>query len=222
MQNLSGKTILFDLDGTLVDPAKGIIAAYQDALGQMGCAVPDHDDLTWVIGPPLRRSFAKMLRTDQDVEQAVAAYRTSYAAGGIFQATVFDGIKNVLEDLRAADCALYVCTAKPTVFARKVISHFGFDPFFLDVYGAELDGRFDDKGDLIAHILSTKGIAAKDTVMIEDRANDTTAAMRNGVSSIGILWGYGDRDELEKSGATQICAAPDDLFGAVSALLTNG
>ncbi len=222
MQDLSGKSILFDLDGTLVDPAKGIIKAYQDALAHMGCDILDHDDLTWVIGPPLRNSFAKMLQADQDVEQAVLAYRASYEAGGIFEATVFAGIKDALARFASAGAKMYICTAKPTVFARRVATHFGFDPYFADVYGAELDGRFDDKGDLIAHILSVNEIGAANTIMVGDRANDTTAAMRNDVASIGVLWGFGDEDELKQGGATRICAAPNDLIDDVSALFVNG
>lgn len=215
MGHLTDKTILFDLDGTLTDPAQGIVTSFQFALHKLGQEVPDFDTLTWVIGPPLRRSFGTLLNDDSLIEPAVEAYREAYAAGGVFEATVFDGMFEVLKTLKSEGARLLVCTAKPTVFARQVIDHFGLAPYFDAIYGAELDGQFDDKGVLIAHMIENEGFTAQHALMIGDRANDTTAAARNDMQSIGVLWGYGDRAELTEGGASMICGAVRQLTSTI-------
>lgn len=215
----STEFILFDLDGTLVDPAPGIIACVQHALSVLGCEVPPCRALTWVIGPPLRQSFARLLGHEESVEDAVSLYRAAYGGGGIFQAEPYDGTFDMLARLVDAGYALFLCTSKPLPFARKVIDRFGFAEYFEALYGAELDGRFDDKGDLIAHILDSRGLNARDGCMIGDRANDTLAAGRNGMASIGVTWGYGDHQELRENGATVLCDRVWDLPDRVGDLM---
>lgn len=211
-----GPVLLLDLDGTLVDPARGVTGSIRTAMAAMGRPVSD-TDLGWVIGPPLRQSFATLLGGPERVEEAVALYRAAFAETGIFDADPYDGIMTVLEQLSATH-RLCLCTAKPLPFARRIVDHFGFAPFFCGLYGAELDGRFDDKGDLIAHILGAEGLDPGRVIMIGDRANDTEAARKNGGRSIGVLWGYGGADELTGGGATRLCASPADLFACVAAL----
>lgn len=211
--------VLVDLDGTLTDPAPGIIGSFRHALVTLGHPAPPAEDLGWVIGPPLRRSFARQMGGAAQVEEAVALYREVYGAGGIFDATLYDGIIDALSTLRANGYRLYLCTAKPIVFARRITAHFGLDGLFDGQYGAELDGRFDDKGELIHHILAEEGLDATRGCMVGDRANDTSAAARNTMVSVGVLWGYGDSEELTANGASRLCAHPRDLAGCVSAVL---
>lgn len=214
MANRTITSILLDLDGTLVDPYEGIIGSYRHALAQVGFELDPSDDLRWVIGPPLRRSFARLLGPEADIETAIGHYRERYAADGIFAATVYPGIPNALVELRQAGFELILCTAKARVFAERIVEAFGFAPFLSGVFGAELDGRFDDKGELIGHILETRARTPEAICMVGDRDNDVLAASRHGAPCIGALWGYGGEAELRSAGARMVIGAPEELPAA--------
>lgn len=214
---MSAPTILVDLDGTLTDPAAGIIDAVRHAVAAAGIEPPPAEELRWVIGPPLRQSFPRILGDACDVEGAVAAYREHYGAGGLFDAAVYDGIFDALDTLRALPARLLVCTAKPEVTATRVLDHFGLLGHFDRVYGPDWDGRLDDKGDLIAHMLEIERFDPGKAVMIGDRGSDVRAAARHGIPAVGVLWGYGDREEL--SGAAALCAEPGELAAMVRHIL---
>ena len=216
-------TALVDLDGTLTDPADGIIGGFQFALSQLNEAVPDRASLTWVIGPPLRQAFPKLLAapTHESVEAAVSHYRDYYRRRGLFEASVYAGIPEVLGQLREVGYNLMLCTVKPRAFAETVVEHFGLARSFVGVYGSEFDGRFEDKGDLMEHILAEHRLLANDMVMIGDRGIDMIAARRNAIQGIGVTWGYGSPAELRDGGANHICDAPADLPAAVSAILRD-
>ncbi len=218
---MSERTALVDLDGTLTDPADGIIGGFQFALARLGAPTPERDKLTWVIGPPLRKAFPLLLPepTEARVEAAVLAYREYYSRTGLFEASVYRGIPEALDRLRRAGWRLLLCTAKPHVFAVPVLQHFGLMGQFEGVYGAELDGRHDDKGELIAHILAQRRLRADCMVMIGDRGSDMTAAGRNAMRGIGVTWGYGSAEELESAGATLLCHKPAGLEDAVANLV---
>ncbi|TRD15603.1 HAD hydrolase-like protein [Palleronia caenipelagi] len=211
--------ILFDLDGTLVDPAPGITGSVQHALKTLGYDVPSSHDLNWVIGPPLRQSFAKLLANEELVEEAVELYRAAYRNGGILQAEPYACIFEALKVLKCRGYRLFLCTSKPLPFARRVIEHFGFAGYFDELYGAELDGRFDDKTELIAHILLSQGLKARQGCMVGDRSNDTLAARQNDMPSVGVTWGYGDQHELNGNGATALCERVEDLPDRISSVL---
>jgi phosphoglycolate phosphatase len=216
------RTALVDLDGTLTDPADGILGGFRFALQRMGAPLPDRSELTWVIGPPLRQAFPRLIPdpTPARVEEAVAAYREYYGGTGILEASVYAGIPETLERLRALGYRLVLCTVKPRVFAGPVLEHFGLASFFDGgVYGAELDGRFEDKADIIAHIVAQHGLAPEAVTMIGDRGLDMSAAARNGVTGIGVTWGYGTAEELRAAGASLLCSTPGELVPAVAAQL---
>lgn len=212
-------TILVDLDGTLTDPAAGIIAAVRHAIAQMGGEPPAPEALRWVIGPPLRATFPKLLGDGADVEAAVQHYRDHYGAGGLFDAAVYDGIFDALAVLRARPARLLVCTAKPLHFATRVLDYFELSARFDAIYGPDLEGKLDDKGNLIAHMLEAERFDPTRCVMIGDRGSDVHAARRHGIPTVGVLWGYGSREELETAGAAALCAAPSDLPAIVTSLL---
>ena len=113
-------TLLVDLDGTITDPAPGMIGAFRCALERMGVTPPPADNLFWIIGPPTRLSFPKLLRADQNFEEAVRVYRERYGAGGLFEARVYDGMPEALQALQALPARLFVCTAKPHTFAVPI------------------------------------------------------------------------------------------------------
>lgn len=202
---------LVDLDGTITDPRPGIIGAYRHALTEMGIEAPPEEELLWVIGPPLRQSFPKLGVAESHVEAALEHYRAFYSAGAMFNAPVYDGMPEAFTALRAAGVTLIVATSKPHVMARPILAHFGLDGHFHAIHGAELDGRNDDKGDLLAHIMAEEGVDPAEAVMIGDRKFDILAARRHGIANIGVLWGYGGEAELNEAGADRLCATPQDL-----------
>ncbi len=212
-------TLLVDLDGTLTDPADGILGGFEFALRKLGAPVPSRDSLGWVIGPPLRKAFPKLLPDPSTarVEAAVQAYREYYGSHGIFEARVYEGIPEMLAGWRESGHRLMLCTAKPAAFATKVVEHFDLARHFDRLYGPDLEGRLDDKGDLIAHMIDVEQLDHREMLMIGDRGSDATAALRNGLPCIGVTWGYGSPDELTAAGAAPLCTTPGHLRDAVRA-----
>jgi phosphoglycolate phosphatase len=210
--------LLVDLDGTLTDPAEGIIGGFRLALKAMGRNPPPAADLGWIIGPPLRGCFAKFLGDEGDPEEALKIYRGRYGTVGLFEAVVYDGVDEALTALRAGGARLFLCTAKPIVYAERILRHFNLDRHFEAAYGDELGGRFQDKADLVAHILATEGLDAPDCCMWGDREHDVLAAGRHGIPAIGALWGYGGAAELRAAGAAVSCESPSQVPAAFWAL----
>jgi phosphoglycolate phosphatase len=206
--------LLVDLDGTLTDPAEGIVGSFRFALETLGRVPPPAAELTWIIGPPLRRSFAEILGATGDPAQALGIYRGRYSAEGLFEAVVYDGVAEALAKLRAAGTRLFLCTSKPAVYAERILRHFDLRPHFESVYGAELDGRCEDKGELIAHILEDQGLEASECCMWGDRKHDVVAASRHAIPTIGALWGYGGASELRETGAATLCSSPSEVPAA--------
>ena len=170
--------VLFDLDGTLTDPRQGILACFKYALEALNFDPPTDRELEGCIGPPLHESFARLLGLNNQamVEQAVALYRERFAVKGIFENSVYPGIVEVLAQLRERRSWLSVATVKPTVFAERIVEHFGLGRFFHGVYGSELDGTNSDKTHLIGHLLKAESLSPTETIMIGDRAQDVLAA----------------------------------------------
>jgi phosphoglycolate phosphatase len=218
--NLTHRTLLFDLDGTLTDSQPGITASIRFALERMGVPSPSTAELSRYIGPPLRETLKKLLNTTDPkrVEAAMALYRERFSDTGLFENSVYDGVISMLEQLTEAGYPAYVATSKPTVFARRVVHYFQLDGFFQRVYGAELDGRNDNKADLLRALLTMEDLDPARTVMIGDRQADITAAKANGVTSVGILWGYGSIEELQKAGADYVCETPADVVELILSL----
>jgi phosphoglycolate phosphatase len=208
-------SILLDLDGTIVDSAPGIIGSYQHTLRCMGITCPTASELTWVVGPPSRRSFARFIGPDQDLEEAVRLYRAHYESNGLFDCAIYPGMREAIATLAALPARLFVCTSKPVGFAERIVEHFGLAHQFERIYGADLEGGFDDKGLLIDHIIGAEQIDPRRTIMVGDRASDMLAALRYDIPAVGVLWGYGDVGELTEAGATTLCRSPDDLVAHV-------
>jgi phosphoglycolate phosphatase len=208
---MTGPALLFDLDGTLTDPRPGIVGCLRYALDRLGRPCPDEDVLAACIGPPLRDSFSTLLDTHEDplIEEAVRLYRERFGVVGLFENRVYDGVPGMLECLRGG--RLMVATSKMAEYAERIVAHFGLAPYFTGVYGAEPGGRFDDKAELIAHLLSRERLAADATIMIGDRAFDVVAARANGLRAVGVLWGYGSERELREAGAERLCPTPAEL-----------
>lgn len=202
--------VLFDLDGTLSDNYLGISRSIAYALQRLDAAPAEDAALRRCVGPPLRESFRWLLATEDaaTIERAIGLYRERFADVGWRENTVYDGIDAALSSL-AAHSTLYVCTAKPDIFARRIIELFGFGGHFAAVYGADLAGRLDDKAHLLAHLAQEEGVDPTAAIMVGDRAHDIRAARRNGAGAIGVLWGYGSREELAE--ADSLAATPHEL-----------
>ncbi|WP_426958497.1 HAD hydrolase-like protein [Muricoccus radiodurans] len=211
--------VLLDLDGTLIDSRPGIELSLRAALAEMGHAPEPDLDLTWAIGPPIADVMARLLTGfgDDRLEEGAATYRRHYGAAGMFHADPYPGIPAALDALRADGAALYLATSKRTVFAMPILERLGLADRFTAIHGSEPGGAVDHKPELIAHILSLHGLQAAGTVMAGDRRYDISGAHANGVRAVGVLWGYGDRAELEEAGADGLAAAPQDLPAAVRA-----
>jgi len=210
---LTHNVVLFDLDGTLTDPKPGIVASLRFALSQLRAPCPTDDALATYIGPPLRGTFATLLGTHESdrIEEAMRLYRHRFADTGLYENRVYDGVPEMLERAGSAATAVYVATSKPAIYAERIVQHFGLAKHFRKVYGSELDGRYEDKAELLAHLLTRESIAAEAAVMIGDRAADVRAAKASGMRSIGVLWGYGSELELIDAGADGLCATPGEL-----------
>jgi phosphoglycolate phosphatase len=191
----------------------GITRSVVHALGALGRPAPSEAVLRHSIGPPLRETFAEMLETTDAalVERAVVLYRERYSTVGLFENEVYPGVSEALARFRSAGHRMWVVTSKPHVFARRILEHFDLLHFFAGVYGCELDGAFSDKGDLIAHALATEALVASDTWMIGDRMHDVRGAKRNGLTAVGVLWGYGSEEELREAGPAHLLNALDQL-----------
>ncbi len=203
--------ILFDLDGTLTDPADGITACIQHALRGLGRSVPSREELLSFIGPPLHVSFRDLLLDDALTDDAVALYRERFADVGLFENRLYAGIPSLLETLQQDGHTLYVATSKPHVYAERIIEHFDLSRFFSAVHGPEFDGTRSDKAELIAHIVACERLASSDTWMVGDRAFDIAGARANAIRSVGVLWGYGSHEELSDAGATELVDRPSRL-----------
>lgn len=212
--------ILIDLDGTVHDPAPGIIGSVQYALRELALPVPQHEDLHWVIGPPLRVVFPQIGVKPGGVERAVQLYRVNYRNGAMYDAIVYEGIPAALDELRSLGARLIMATSKPHAFAKPIMERFGLAGRFAAIHGAELDGTRDDKAELIAHIIAEEGVDAKRAVMIGDRKFDCLGAGRHGIPTIGVLWGYGTADELRAHGAAHLAETPSELSRLAKQLLS--
>lgn len=207
------RTLLFDLDGTLTDNFEGIANCIRYALTRMDVPHPDTATLRACVGPPLRETLPRLIGNADmaTTERAIALYRERFAELGWRENAVYAGVPAMLAAATQAGPRAFLCTSKPQRFAEKIAAHFGLAPFLAGVYGATLDGALDDKADLLAHLLARESLDGARCLMIGDRRHDIHAARRNGAPSIGVLWGYGSRDELAGAGADVLIAAPSDL-----------
>jgi len=208
-------TVLFDLDGTLTDPKVGITTSIRYALGKMGVAHDPADDLTWCIGPPIQKTFERLVGVANAAE-GVRLYRERYGVTGLFENELFAGIDTALASLVKQDIRLFVATSKVDVFARRIVTHFDLDRHFIAVEGAEMDGPRSAKADVIAHVLASHDVGPHRAIMIGDREHDIIGARKNGLRNIGVLYGYGDAAELQAAGADALCATPDDILATLA------
>ena len=205
--------ILFDLDGTLTDSGPGVMHGFEYAIRKLGREVPDEAMLRRFMGPPLQESFGQMLGySEEDTERAIALYREYYFnCGGIRENTVYPGVEELLAGLRQRGKTLVVATSKSVDGAEAVLEQFGLRKYFDLVAAADETDRI-TKEDVLQYACDRCGISPESAVMIGDRHYDIRAAKEFGFDSAGVLWGYGNREELEEAGADYIAERPEDIL----------
>lgn len=206
-------TILFDLDGTLTDPAEGITNSVAYALKHWNIEVSDKSTLNCFIGPPLYESFSKYFNfSENEAQKAVEVYREYFSVKGLYENKVYDGIEEVLSLLKSAGKKLAVATSKPEHFAVKILKHFSLEKYFDVIAGATMDGSRINKADVIRYALNELSpSASKEILMIGDREHDVFGAKEIGIDSLGVTYGYGGRKELENAGADFVVDAVEDI-----------
>jgi len=217
------RSVLLDLDGTLVDSYPGILASCRAALRALGHRPDDRLDIRAAIGPPLEEVLQVLLQAygDDRLGEAVAAYRQHYGERGFLESAPYPGIGEALAEMKQAGLAIYLATSKREVFARRILEHLAFSEHFDGIYGSTPDGALDHKPELLAHIVAQEGVSPSRSLMVGDRRYDMAGAHAVGMRGLGVLWGYGDRAELEAAGADGLVEAPADLARTVMSRLAE-
>lgn len=201
-------TVIFDLDGTITDSAPGIINAIRYAVKKKGLTEPSEEVLRSFVGPPLREQFQAVFGLSfEEGNEMVSLYREYYGDRGIFENRVYDGVLKMLETLRDAGLKVAIATSKPEKYAKRIAEHFGFGRYFDFIGGACMDGTRTVKHEVIEYVLAACGISEEErdrTVMVGDRRHDILGAKESALHSIGVLYGYGGREELAEAGAEEL------------------
>ena len=209
-------TVFFDLDGTLTDPSLGITNSVMHALERMGREIPPREELFTFIGPPLITQFMEYCHISKaEAEQAVVFYREHFSEIGLFENTPYPGVHESLGNIRTAGKKICLATSKPELFAKRILDRFGLTPYFDYVCGATMGEQRTAKKDVIEYALGISGSLRESTVMVGDRRHDIEGAKACGMRSIGVLWGFGSREELVEAGADRIA----DSFGELEKIL---
>lgn len=209
--------VLFDLDGTLTDPGLGITNSVMYALKKFGIEVRDRTTLYQFIGPPLRESFESFYGfSKEQSELATRYYREYFGVKGLYENEVYDGVPELLRQLKERGKPLILATSKPEAFAVEILKHFDLFRYFSFIAGATMDGARDKKADVIKYALKSCEISdPSSAVMVGDREYDVLGAKQAGLDSIGVLFGYGSEEELKKAGAAYLAERPADILNYI-------
>ncbi len=211
------RSVLLDLDGTLIDSQPGILASCVVALRSLGHEPGEILDIKRIIGPPLEDVMQFLLQPygDDRVAEAVSAFRQHYGESGLLGSKPYPGIGHALGQMRQGGLRLYLATSKREIFARRILEHLELAACFDGIHGSVPGGELDHKPELLAHILSKHQISPGHSLMVGDRRYDISGAHAVGMRGLGVLWGYGTRDELEGAGADRLVETAADLAGTV-------
>lgn len=205
------KNILFDLDGTLTDPALGIKNSIRYALNKQNRPILDDETLNAFIGPPLIDTFMKFCNaTREEAESLVADYREYFRNKGMFENKVYPMIPQMLSALKEDGCSLFVATSKPEPFAKTILEHFDLAKYFDFIGGSTLQETRTKKTEVIEYVLKENHLNAEDCLMVGDRFYDIEGARNCNMKVAAVLFGYGDEEELKD--ADYIIASPMELL----------
>ncbi len=194
------KNILFDLDGTLTDPELGITNSICYALLKQNRPVPNQNVLNTFIGPPLIGAFMERCNVSRaEAESLLQDYREYFKEKGMFENKVYPGIPEMLESLKKSGCRLYVATSKPEPFAKQILEHFDLTKYFTFIGGSTLSETRTHKEEVIDYVLKENRLQPQDCLMVGDRYYDIEGARKCGLKVAAVLFGYGDREELQSA-----------------------
>ena len=215
---LSLNNVLFDLDGTIMDPKEGFVKCIQYALNRLGQPSLDEDYIANMIGPPLQATFEELLHSNdiELIKGAVDLYRRRYSELGLFENAVYPGIIELFEFLYGNDCNIWVVTFKPVIWTEKIVNHFSLDRWLSGVYGPSLDERLFDKIRLVESVILDGKIAPENAAIVGDRKEDVSAGKLNGITTIGVTYGYGSQKEIVESFPDYICNTPFEVQQVIS------
>ena len=206
-----GKSILFDLDGTLTDSGEGIINCASLALEHFGIPVPDRETMRVFVGPPLDKTFREFGVPADKTDEAIAVYRSRYIPIGKWENTPYPGVEALLKKLKAQGHRLFVATSKPEEMSKEILTKFGLAQYFERICGATLDGTRSKKEDVIAYLLSlTQG--ETEAIMVGDTTYDVIGAAHHGIPTAAVAWGYGKVEDMQAAGAAFIAHTMDELY----------
>jgi phosphoglycolate phosphatase len=210
------KAVFFDLDGTVTNSQAGIVNAVNYAIEQLELQKLSEKTLNLFIGPPLFQAFQDYCHLDDETTlKAVQKYREYYAKQGLFENEVYAGMTEALQTLQR-NYHLYIATAKPEVYAQQIIDHFELDQYFEKVFGATLDQSRTSKIDIIKYGLDQLNLfKPAEVVMVGDRPSDITGGQVNGLTTIGVTYGFGTKQELQEAKPTQLIEGTGELPRAV-------
>lgn len=208
------KAILFDLDGTLTDSGPGIMNCARLALEHYGLPIPSEAEMRTFVGPPLHESFIRFGVPAEEADNAIKVYRSRYIPIGKYENEPYPGIREVLEKLKKLGHTLYVATSKPESMSVDILEHFDLAKYFDIICGASFDRSRSTKEDVIAHLLNQCGDYGE-KIMVGDTAFDVIGAKAHGIPTLGVAWGYGKVEDMEKAGAASIVHTMDELFEAL-------
>lgn len=212
MEKLKQTIVLFDLDGTLTDSAEGVIRSAQYMQEKMGIEKWADEDLKFIVGPPLMKTFTEDFAMDAETaETALAYFRERYTTVGLFENRLYPGIEAMLAALREKGKRLAVATSKKEETAVRILEHFGVAKYFEIIGGDNRAAGRDNKAKVIAYVLEQMRAEKHDVVMVGDRKFDVEGAHAMGIPCVAVEYGYGDRAEFLACGADVIVAAPGDV-----------
>ena len=206
------KYLLFDLDGTLTESGPGIMNAAAYSLEYYGITRESADRLKRFIGPPLKDSFMRFYGFGEEKAlEAIVKFREYYNTKGWCENSPYPGVPEMLKDLKECGYTLIVATSKIEKQAVRICGHFGLDIYLDDIVGSA-DGARSKKDEVIRYVLEKNRISdLTEAIMIGDRKHDILGAKEAGIRSMGVLYGYGDSEELEKAGADVIVERVEDV-----------
>ena len=208
------RAVFFDLDGTINDSGPGIMNSARIALEKMGCPPLPEETLRRFVGPSLSYSFQTFAgMTEEEAERAVTLYREYYNGGEIYNLTIYEGMRELLEVLTDSGILCAVVTTKPQAIAERVLEHFGLRGFFACIAGPDPKDGSNQKSVLIRRALRETGLQKEDVVMVGDTRFDIIGACEAGCDSIGVTYGYGTEEELRENGASWLADSPAEIGG---------
>ena len=204
----------FDLDGTVIDSSPGIFNSIRYTANKMGLVPPSNEQMRSFIGPPVVKSFARHYNLPEELAvTTIHIYREYYSVTGVLECELYDGIRTLIDELNAKGVKCVLATCKPQIYAEQILAHLGIRESFAFVSGPELDGTRGEKHEVINHAIEHLEIADRSEIlMIGDRNNDMLGAGRAEVDAAGVLWGFGDTEELQSTGAKYLCKTPSELL----------